>query len=85
MNRFVRTAPTRRLVAALLGICVVIAAGSTLAVAASSGGPDPPAKPLPQAIHDGLAAPPVNGISADITFKNNLIDASELQGSDPLL
>ena len=85
MNRFVRTAPTRRLLAALLGICVLIAAGSTLAVAASSGGPVPPAKPLPQAIHNGLAAPPVNGISADITFKNNLIDASELQGSDPLL
>lgn len=85
MNRFVRTAPTRRLLRAVLGTCAIIALGSTLAVAASSGGPAPPAKPLAQAIHDGLTAAPVNGVFADITFKNNLIDSSELQGSDPLL
>ena len=85
MNRFVRTASPRRLLAALLGICAVIALGSTLAVAASGGGPVPPAKNLAPAIHDALAAPPVNGVFADITFKNNLIDSSELQGTDPLL
>jgi outer membrane lipoprotein-sorting protein len=85
VNRFVRTASPRRLLGALLGICAVIALGSTLAVAASSGGPVPAAKDLAPAIHDALAAPPVNGVFADITFKNNLIDSSELQGTDPLL
>ncbi len=85
MNRFVRTASPLRLLGALLGICAVIALGSTLAVAASSGGPVPAAKDLAPAIHDALAAPPVNGVFADITFKNNLIDSSELQGTDPLL
>jgi outer membrane lipoprotein-sorting protein len=72
-------------VGVLLGICAVIALGSTLAVAATSGGPEPVAKNLAPAIHDALAAPPVDGLSADITFKNSLIDSSELQGTDPLL
>ncbi len=85
VNRFLRTAPTRQVLAALLGICAVIGAGSTLAVAASSGGPVPVAKPLARAVHDALGASPVNGIAADVSFKNSLIDSSELQGSDPLL
>ena len=85
VNRFVRSASPRQLLGAALGIIAVVAAGSTLAVAASGGGPVPPAKPLAQAVHDALAAPPVNGIAADVTLKNSLIDASELQGSDPLL
>lgn len=85
MNRFLRTAPTRQLISVLVGICAVIALGATLAVAASSGGPVPVAKPLAQAIHDALGAPPVDGVAADVSFTNNLIDASELQGSDPLL
>jgi outer membrane lipoprotein-sorting protein len=43
------------------------------------------AKNLAPAIHDALAAPAVNGVFADITFKDNLVDSSELQGTDPLL
>jgi outer membrane lipoprotein-sorting protein len=75
----------RQLLGVLLGVCAVIALGSTLAVAATSGGPEPVSKTLPAAIHDALAAPPVNGVFADITFKNSLIDSSELGRSDPLL
>lgn len=85
VNRFLRTAPTRQLLAVLGGICLAIVAGSTLSIAASGDGPVPPPRPLAQAIHGALAAPTVPGIAADITFKNSLIDASELQGSDPLL
>jgi outer membrane lipoprotein-sorting protein len=82
---FLRTVTTRRLLALIAGLVVAIAGGTAIAVAASSGGPVPRHKPLAQAIHSALAAPAVSGISADITFTNHLIDASNIQGSDPIL
>ena len=83
--RFLRTASTRRLLAVLAGLVVAIAAGTAIAVAASGPGPVPRHKPLAAAVHAALAAPAVQGISANITFSNHLIDASSLQGSDPIL
>lgn len=80
-----RTAPTRRLLAVIVGTIVVIGAGATIAIAAAGSGPVPAPKPLANAIHDALAAPKVQGISAQIKFTNNLIGSSEIQGSDPLL
>lgn len=80
-----RTVSTRRLLALIVAFVTVVAAGTAIAVAAGSGGPVPPAKPLAQAIHDALAAPPVNAISARVTFTNHLIDSSSIQGSDPIL
>jgi outer membrane lipoprotein-sorting protein len=85
VNRFLRTAPTKRLLAAILATVAVIAAGATIAVAAAGGGPVPAPKPLAQAIHDALAAPKVQGISASIKFTNHLISSTDIQGSDPLL
>lgn len=85
MKSFLRTAPTRRLLAMCAGLVVAIAGGSAIAVAASSGGPVPPAKPLADAIHQALAAPAVTGVSARISFTNNLIDSTDIQGKDPLL
>ncbi|MGI9183578.1 MAG: LolA family protein [Solirubrobacteraceae bacterium] len=83
--RFLRTASTRRLLAALAGLLVAIAAGTAIAVAASSSGPVPKHERLAVAVRAALAAPAVQGISANITFTNHLIDASSLQGSDPIL
>ncbi|MGB9185366.1 MAG: hypothetical protein WCB67_15000 [Solirubrobacteraceae bacterium] len=83
--RFLRTASTRRLLAALAGLVVAIAAGGAIAVAASGTGPVPKPQRLATAVRAALAAPAVKGISADITFTNRLIDSSALQGSDPLL
>lgn len=85
MNKFLRTAPTRQLLGVIFGTAAVIAAGTTIAIAAAGSGPVPPAKPLARAIHDALAAPKVQGISADIQFTNHLVSSSEIQGSDPLL
>ena len=85
MNKFLRTAPMSRLLATLAGIVVAIAGGTAIALAASSGGPVPKHEPLATAIRHALAAEPVRGISATINFTNNLIDTSEIQGSDPLL
>jgi outer membrane lipoprotein-sorting protein len=73
------------LLSVILGTVVVIAAGATIAIAAAGSGPVPPPKPLAQAIHDALAAPKVQGISANITFTNRLIGSSQIQGTDPLL
>ena len=85
MNKFLRTASTRRLLGAIAGLLVAIAAGTAIAIAAQGSGPVPPPRSLAKAIRAALAAPQVRGISADISFTNHLIDASELQGSDPLL
>lgn len=83
--KILRTASTRRLLAIIAGVIAAIAAGSAIAVAASSSGPVPPAKPLARAVHDALGGPKIMGITARISFTNHLIDASSIQGTDPLL
>ncbi len=85
--KFIRTASTRRLLAVIAGIIAVIAAGGAIAVAAAGNGPVPPAKSLAQSLHDALTAPSVDGVSADITFTNNLIGSTDFTGdaSDPIL
>ena len=80
--RYLRTLPTSRLLAALglsLALCVAAAAG---AVVASGGGCEtPPPKPLAQALHDSLAGPPVDGVTARVTFTNTLFPSGALLGS----
>jgi outer membrane lipoprotein-sorting protein len=83
--KFLRTAPTRRLLALIAGVVAVIAAGTAIAVAASGSGPVPPPKSLASAVHTALSAPQVKGITARIKFTNHLIDSSDLLGADPVL
>ncbi|MDQ6730802.1 MAG: hypothetical protein M3022_10970, partial [Actinomycetota bacterium] len=83
--RFLRTASTRRLLAVIAGLVAVIAATAAIAAAASGTGPVPRARPLAAAVHHALSGPKITGITADIRFTNNLIDASAIQGSDPIL
>src|SRR5947209_1662997 len=83
--KFLRTVSTRRLLAIIVGLVSAIAAGSAIAGAAQGSGPAPAPKPLPNAIHTALAAPAPAGITARISFSNHLIDASDLQGADPIL
>ena len=83
--RFLRTVSTQRLLAILVGSIIAVAAGTAIAVGATSGGPVPPRASLAQALHRAATAPQVNGISARIKFTNNLISSSDLQGSDPIL
>ena len=79
---YLRHISTRRLLA-LCAAVVAILAGSAAAIALATGGsgPTPPPKPLAQAVHDALAAAPVAGVTARITFTNHLIDGASLQGS----
>jgi outer membrane lipoprotein-sorting protein len=83
--KYLRRISTRRLLA-LCAATVAVAAGATaFAMAATGGGPKPPAEPLPVAVHDALTAPAVQGVTARIKFTNDLIAGSSVQGADPLL
>lgn len=80
-----RRISTRRLLA-LCAVTVVAAISVTaVAMAMSGGGPKPAPKPLANAVQDALGAPSVPGISARIQFTNHLVDASSIEGTDPLL
>jgi outer membrane lipoprotein-sorting protein len=85
VNKFLRTASTRRLLATIVGALAAAVAGTAIAIAAVGSGPVPRHQPLARAIHHALAARAPQGVFARITFTNNLIDSSEIQGSDPLL
>lgn len=80
-----RRISTRKLLAiCALSVAVVIGV-TAVAMAMSGGGPKPQPKPLANAVQDALSAPQVPGMSARIEFTNNLVDASSIQGTDPLL
>ncbi len=81
-----RRLPTRRLIAVIAGTLAAAGVVTAIAVAATSGGSVPPAKPLAAAVHDALTAPAVQGVTARISFTNKLLDSSSIQGAaDPLL
>src|SRR3954470_9763664 len=83
--RFLRTISTRRLLALCLSAIAVAAGGTAIAIAAGGSGSTPPPKPLARAVHDGLTAPQVQGITARVKFTNHLIDSSGIHGANPLL
>ncbi len=77
-----RTLPTGRLIALLAAVAVVLVGGTAIAVAAGGGsGPTPPAKPLVQALHDAITAGEPSGITARVTFTNNLFPSGALVGA----
>lgn len=78
-----RRLPLSRLLALSGGVVVLGASG---ALAASAGqGPKPAPKPLAAAVHDALAAAPVQGVSANVTFTNLLLASGSLTGGASLL
>jgi outer membrane lipoprotein-sorting protein len=65
----------------LLLVCALVAVlgGSLAAIALALGsGPTPPPKPLAQAIHDALSAAPVEGVSANVTLTDHLLEGASL-------
>jgi outer membrane lipoprotein-sorting protein len=83
---FLRTVSTRRLLATLTAMLVAIAAGTAIAVAATSGGPVPKREPLAVAVRQALTAKAPTGVTARISFTNNLISSTDVgEVSDPLL
>ena len=88
MNVFRRL--SGRGLAALLGAMAVVGAVAAVAAVTAFGGDGatPPPEPLAQAVHDGLAAPPVAGFTAHISFTNHLLGSDALGGlggGSPLL
>src|SRR4051794_17934842 len=84
--QFLRRISTRRLLALCAAVLACAAGGTAIALAATSGGPTPPPKPLDQAIHDAATAPAVGGVTARIHFTNRLIDQSSVgEGATPIL
>jgi outer membrane lipoprotein-sorting protein len=78
--RFARTVSTRTLIVVLVAVVALVGAGAAIAVGTGGGGPTPPAEPLDQAIHDALAANPVDGVTARISFTNRLLPSGALVG-----
>ncbi len=83
--RFLRTVPTRRLLATIAGFVVVVVGGTAIAIAAAGNGPEPGPASLAGAIHRALGASPVDGLKAQISFTNNLISSSDIATSDPII
>jgi len=78
--KLLRTVPTSRLVL-LAALVVALGVGTAAAIAAGrGGGPVPPAKPLPTALHDSLAGPAPLGVTARIKFTNRLFPSGALGG-----
>jgi hypothetical protein len=79
--RFLRTLSTRSLLLVGAAAALLIVGGTTIAIAATGGpGPVPADKPLPSAIHEGLAASKPAGITARIRFTNGLFPNGVLLG-----
>jgi len=80
--RPLRTLSGRRLAMVLVAAVAIVIAAAVAAVAARSSTADtPPAKPLADALHDALAAPQPEGVTARVTFTNNLLPSSSLFGN----
>jgi outer membrane lipoprotein-sorting protein len=77
MTYFLRRLPISRLLL-VCGLVIVLGISVTALAFALGTGPTPPAKPLPDAIHDALAAPSVEGVSARIQLTDHLLEGASL-------
>ena len=82
---FLRRLPTSRLLALCVVVVAVAAGGVAVGSALAGGGPVPPKRSLPRAVHAALAAPAIPGLSGRIAFTNRLVDLSGVEGATPLL
>jgi outer membrane lipoprotein-sorting protein len=74
-----RRLSTRGLALLIGSVATFAAVAAVVAMTAFGGsGSPPPAEPLSQAIHDALSAPPVEGVTARVSFSNNLLGSGAL-------
>lgn len=79
MSYFLRRLPLSRLLLAC-GLATLIGASATALALALGTGPTPPARSLPEAVHDAFAATPVEGVSARVQLTNHLLEGASLAG-----
>jgi outer membrane lipoprotein-sorting protein len=72
-----RRLPLSRLLM-LCGLVLAIGVSLTAIALAIGGTAKPPAKPLAQAVHDALSAPAIEGVSAEVTLTDHLLEGANL-------
>ena len=72
-----RRLPLSRLLL-LCGLVVALGVSLTALASAIGSGPTPQPKPLAVAVHDALAAPSVEGFSANVKLTNRLVEGVDL-------
>lgn len=77
MSTLLRRLPLSRLLL-LCAVTVAVGIGVTAIALALATGPTPPEKPLAEAVHDALAGPAPNGVSARIQYTNHLLEGANL-------
>src|SRR5918995_7152511 len=85
MRRF-RTTSTQRVVAIVAALVALALTGALAQAAITGSDPKPDPKPLDRAVHDAVTAPPVEGVTARVTFTNGLLPSGSLPngGGSPL-
>ena len=78
--KYLRTLSTRGLVALAAVVALLAVGGTAIAMAMGGSGAVPTNKPLPSAIHEGLAASKPTGVTARIRFTNGLFPSGALLG-----
>jgi outer membrane lipoprotein-sorting protein len=79
-----RTISPRRLIAGIGGVVVLGFAGVGVGYALTGANPPAP-QPLANALQQAAAGTKPTGITADVTFTNNLLSSAGLPGGDPLM
>jgi outer membrane lipoprotein-sorting protein len=77
MTYFLRRLPLSRLLL-VCGLVVVLGVSVTALALALDTGPTPPPKPLADAVHQALVAPPVEGVTARIQLTDHLLEGANL-------
>jgi outer membrane lipoprotein-sorting protein len=83
--RRLRTTSTRRLLTVLAFTAVLATTAAVARAALTGSGPVPAPKALAQAIKDAIGAPEPDGVTARITFSNNLLPSGSLPGASSAL
>jgi outer membrane lipoprotein-sorting protein len=64
----------------LCGLVVALGVSATAIASAVGAGPKAPTKPLADAVHSALTAPPVEGFSASVKLTDHLLEGASLAG-----
>lgn len=83
--RRLRTTSTRRLLTILACAGILVTSAAIAQGALGGSGPVPAPKALAQAIKDAINAPSQDGLTARITFTNNLLPSGSLPGTSSAL
>lgn len=79
---FLRSSSTSRLLGLLaVAVVAIVGVGVGAVAALGGGGSPPPAAPLDVAIQQALAAQPIEGVTARVTFTNHVVSSDALPGS----